>query len=703
MPKKRIVIGLAGNPNSGKTTVFNNFTGSRQRVGNYPGVTVEKKEGVLTYRDYEITLVDLPGIYSLTAYSIDEIITRNFIIENKPDVVVDIIDSSNLERNLYLAVQLIELGAPLVLAFNMSDLAAREGLYIDREKLSGLLGCPIVFTVAVKNKGLTDVLNAAIELFESGSKADNSCIGYGEDIQKELEKMETVLIKDKNLVQKYPRKWLAIKLLESDAEVVKKIKSTPFSEEILAQNEKSSQRLTAVYADTPEAIIADYRYGFINGACSETVQRPPQDRRSLSDRIDRIVINRFLGFPIFICSIWLVFKFTFVLGGPLVNLIRIFQDRLASLVMEFVPSVGGVNSLVAEGIISGVGSVIAFVPTIFFLFLAMAFLEYSGYLARVAFVMDSLMHKIGLHGRSFIPMLLGFGCNVPAIMAARTIEDRQDRLVTILINPFMSCGARLPVYALFIGAFFPLGSAGNVLFSIYLLGILAAVIMAKIFRKYLFKGEAAPFVMELPPYRLPTLRGLLLHAAEKVWVYFRKAGTIIFAASLIVWFLGNYPKNSTPSPGHNINRSMRFESTSRTMEESYLGKVGKVITPVFNPLGFGDWRVAVGLMGGFVAKEIIISTLGTLNSGGEDGASGLLSRKLQDMVRFDGSKVFTPLSAYSFMVFVLLYVPCIAVVAVARRETGSWGWALFMVGYTTALAWIVSFSIYQAGRLLGLG
>jgi ferrous iron transport protein B len=712
---KKLTIALAGNPNSGKSTVFNNLTGARQHVGNYPGVTVEKKEGYLKYKDYEINVVDLPGTYSLTAYSLDEVVARNFLIEEKPDVVIDIVDASNLERNLYLATQFMELGVPLVIALNMADLAKRQGLMIDKKRLEELLGTPLVFTVATKKEGMDELLDETIKLAEGKTRLRKIPVGYGREMQEEIEKIEGILLKDKTLIEKYPSRWLAVKLLEDDSEVVKKVRESPYSEEILKTVERSISHLKGIFGDDPEAIIADRRYGFISGACSEAVSRTYEVRHTLSDKIDKVLVNRVFGLPIFLGLMWLVFKFTFGASEPLMGWIEAGQEWLGGIFGSLLPEGSAVQSLVVDGIIGGVGSVLVFVPIIFLLFLAIAVLEDSGYMARAAFIMDRLMHKIGLHGRSFIPMLLGFGCNLPAIMATRTIEDRKDRLVTILVNPFMSCGARLPVYALLIGAFFQERVAGNVLFSIYILGIVIAIVMAKIFRRYLLRGEAAPFVMELPPYRLPTLKGLLIHMWERGVVYLKKAGTIIFAGCLLVWFLSNFPWNPEYSKDYEsliqqagndevLITRLENERMYEKMEKSYAGSLGKAIAPVFKPLGFGDWKVGVALIGGFIAKEIVVGTLGILHLVGEqDEESQSLRAALQNATTPDGRKLYNPLVAYALMVFVLLYIPCIATIAVIKRETNSWRWPLFAAVYTTAVAWIVSFIIYQGGRLLGLG
>ncbi len=712
---KKLTIALAGNPNSGKTTVFNALTGAHQHVGNYPGVTVEKKEGTLKYRDYEINVVDLPGTYSLTAYSIDEIVARNFVVEEKPDVIIDIVDASNLERNLYLATQFMELGVPLVIALNMSDLAERQGLKIDRDNLSALLGTPIVFTVATKRKGINELLDEAIRLVEGKVKLRRTTVSYGKEVQEEIRKIEETLIKDKRLIEKYPSRWLAVKLLENDSEVTKRIKESPYFDEISAAVERSVAHLKGIFGDEPENIIAEGRYGFISGVCSETVRRTYEIHHTISDRIDKVLINRILGLPIFLGLMWLVFKFTFKASEPLVGWVEALQEWLGNLLEGILPEGSAIQSLVVDGIVGGVGSVLTFVPIIFLLFLAMSVLEDSGYMARAAFVMDRLMHKIGLHGRSFIPMLLGFGCNLPAIMATRTIEDRRDRLVTILVNPFMSCGARLPVYTLFIGAFFAERMAGTILFSLYILGILVAILMAKIFRKYLFKGPAAPFVMELPPYRLPTLKGLLIHMWERGSVYLKKAGTIIFAGCVLVWFLSNFPWNPKYSKDYEVLikqtegneevvSQLENERAFEKLEKSYAGRLGRTIAPIFKPLGFNDWKISVGLFGGFIAKEIVVGTLGTLHSIGEaDEESETLRQALQNEKRSDGSKLYNPLVAFSLMVFVLLYIPCVASIAVIKRETNSWKWPIFAAFYTTAVAWIVAFIVYQGGRFFGLG
>ncbi|PIP13239.1 MAG: ferrous iron transport protein B [bacterium (Candidatus Stahlbacteria) CG23_combo_of_CG06-09_8_20_14_all_34_7] len=547
---------------------------------------------------------------------------------------------------------------------------------------------------------MDDLLDEAVKLFEGNTEIKRTNVDYGKEIEEELKKIEDIIVKDKNLIQKYSPHWLAVKLLENDNEVIKKMDESTYSSEILSQIKKSSHHLQGIFNDTPDAIIADRRYGFISGACSEALQRTCEVHSTISDKIDKVLVNRILGLPIFLVVMWLIFKFTFKLSEPLMGWIELGQEWLGNLFGGLLPEGSAIQSLIVDGIIGGVGSVLIFVPIIFLLFLVMAFLEDSGYMARTVFIMDKLMHKIGLHGRSFIPMILGFGCNLPAIMATRTIEDKKDRFVTILVNPFMSCGARLPVYTLFIGAFFSQKAAGNVLFSLYLLGIAVAIIMAKIFRKFLFRGQLAPFVMELPSYQLPTIKGLLIHMWERGGVYLKKAGTVIFIGCVLVWFLSNFPWN----PQYSMVMQLENEKAFEKMEKSYAGMIGKAISPVFKPLGFDDWKLSVGLLGGFIAKEIVVGTLGTLHFVGEaDEESEGLRQSLQNQTRPDGSKFFNPLVAYALMVFVLLYIPCVASIAVIKRETNSWRWPIFAAFYTTAIAWLVAFFIYQGGKLLGFG
>jgi len=713
--KKRITVALAGNPNSGKTTLFNRLTGMRQHVGNYPGVTVEKKEGSVTFKGYDIQVIDLPGTYSLTAYSLDELVTRNFLIEEKPDVVVSVIDASNLERSLYLTTQLMELTGHVIIALNMADTAAELGFHIDQALLSKLFGVPIISTVATKNKGTENLLEVTVSLFEGKNRLENAIVRYGDEIEQELDALQTLLSQNSFTEGEYPLRWLAVKLLEDDKELTAKVEKSLHGEGIIRQAQKSRLHLQTIFGDTPDVLIAEKRYGFISGACSEAAKRSYEVRHTMSDKIDSILLSGALGVPIFLVVMWALFRFTFTLSEPIVNWLETGQGYLAELTGRVLPQVYGLRSFVIEGVVGGVGSVLVFIPVVSLLFLALAFLEDSGYMARGAFIMDRFMHTMGLHGRSFVPMILGFGCNVPAIMSARTVDSARDRLTTILVIPFMSCAARLPVYGLFIGAFFPERIAGNVLFSLYLLGIVVAVASSRIFSKYLFPGEGLPFVMELPPYRLPTGKGLLIHTWGRVVLYIKKAGTVILAGTLVVWFLSNFPWNVQYSMDYNalINEApdnkemvsqLQLRMKSEKIEKSYAGKIGKAIAPALEPLGFDDWRVAVGLTGGIVAKEIIVGILGTLyKTGVKDENSLTLRDALRRQVRADGSKIYYPLVAYSLMIFVLLYTPCLATIAVIKKETGSWRWPILSVAYTTALAWVSAFVVFQGGSLLGLG
>ncbi|MGC9022430.1 MAG: ferrous iron transport protein B, partial [Dissulfurimicrobium sp.] len=680
----KITVALAGNPNSGKTTIFNNLTGARQHVGNYPGVTVERKEGLCRHGGHEIKVIDLPGTYSLTAYSEDEVVARDAIIDERPDVVVDIIDASNLERNLYLAVEIMELGAPLVLAFNMSDIARERGYEFDIERLSRLLDAPIVQTIGNKGAGIEQLLDVAVSMAGSKGLRRDKVVDYGPEIEGEIERIQTLIEKDpalQGVAGRYGARWLAVKLLENDKNVQKKVGS-PELDRIVREGAARIEKLTGEH---PETAIAGQRYGFISGACREAVRSTIEIRHTISDRIDAVLTNRVLGIPIFLGLLWLVFQLTFTLGGPPGEWIEGGFNWLSTLVGAILPE-GYLRSLITDGVIAGAGGVLVFVPNVLMLFLAIAVLEDSGYMARVAFIMDRLMHRIGLHGKSFIPMLIGFGCNIPAIMGTRTIENERDRIVTILVNPLMSCSARLPVYTLLAGAFFAPHVAGHVIFSIYVLGVVLAIAMAKIFKKYLLPGAATPFVMELPPYRMPTLKGVLIHMWERAWLYIKKAGTIILAISIVMWFLSSFPANpqleetykTMIEAAHDKNetRALENELAEKKLEQSLAGRIGHAVAFFLQPIGLGDWKIGTALFAGFGAKEVVVATLGTLYSvgAGEEGADDLKTALQKD-------PFYSPLVAYTLMVFVLTYVPCMAAVAVVRRETNSWRWPLFMIGY----------------------
>ncbi|MEA3404032.1 MAG: ferrous iron transport protein B [Armatimonadota bacterium] len=678
-----LTVALAGNPNSGKTTVFNAITGARQHVGNYPGVTVEKKEGLRAVGDTTVHVVDLPGTYSLTAYSLEEVVARNFIIEERPDVVVHIVDGSNLERNLYLTTQLIELDVPVVVALNMMDVARSMGREIDADLLSELMGVPMVPTVATREEGTEELLRVAMKTAREG-RGPTRHIHYGRELEEHVREISQVL-EERGGIPPLPSRWVAIKLLEDDEEVASVVEGElPDGPELLERVTGVRAHLEAVIGDDAELALADARYGFINGACAHAVTSTGRTATDWSEAIDNVVTNRVVGIPILLVLMWGLFEMVFRVGAPPMDWLESFFGWLGAQAAVLLPG-GVLESLIVDGIIGGVGGVLVFVPPIMLLFLGISLLEDSGYMSRAAFVVDKLMHHIGLHGKSFIPMLIGFGCTVPAIMATRTLESRRDRLTTMLVAPLMSCGARLVIYVLLAGAFFPPQTAGKVIFSIYLLGVVLAVVMAKLFRVTVLKGPLTPFVMELPPYRMPTLKGTLLHVWERAWCYIRKAGTIILAASVIMWALLTYPK---APPSADLGGLPPIAHTAA-------GRIGRTIEPVLRPLGF-DWKIGISLVAGLAAKEVVVSTLATTYSIEEEAeASGAVAEALQR------DPVVTPLVACAMMVFVLLYIPCVASMAVLWGESGSWKWVAFAVAYTTALAWLMSFLVYQGGLALG--
>ncbi len=714
--KKEITIALAGNPNAGKTTIFNHLTGARQKVGNWSGVTVEKKEGSLEHRDTRIKVVDLPGIYSLTAYSVEEIVARDFILEEHPDVVVDIIDASNLERNLYLAVQLIELNIPLVFAMNMVDMARARGIIIDFQQLSRLLGVPIVETVGTRGQGIDLLLDTALEVCRGSDPVSRHIhVNYGQEVEKEIRKIRAEIKKYPAFNRRYYPRWVALKLIEKDSSVWEKIQTAgrdgiipPDGVEAIRRHvEESQNKIRRLFEEDAETVIAEARYGFISGALKETMRLSAAAKQTASDRIDQVLTNRILGFPVFVIFMYLLFQGTFTLGAYPVAWIEAAVEFTARIAGHILPA-GMFHDLIIDGVIGGVGGVIVFLPNILILFLGISLLEDTGYMARAAFIMDRVMHTLGLHGKSFIPLIMGFGCNVPAIMAARTLETRRDRILTILINPLMSCSARLPVYVLIASAFFP-GKEGNIIFSIYFLGIALAIIMGQLFSKTLFRGETTPFVMELPPYRMPTLLSVMIHMWDKTKVYLQKMGGVVLAFSVVIWFLGNFPKDIQYSPellsaSQSVERSLsecgdngceelkeKSAEIATAMEnqrlvQSYIGRIGHAVEPIIAPLGF-DWRLGVSLITGFVAKEVVVSTMGVLYQAGssETGSVGLVNALKKSGL--------TPATAYGFMVFVLIYVPCLVTVVTIWRETGSMGWTCFAVGYLMTLAWAMAFLI----------
>jgi len=682
----KITVALAGNPNSGKTSIFNMLTGARQHVGNYPGVTVEKKTGLCNHKSCKITVVDLPGTYSLTAYSMEELVARNFLVEEKPDVVVDIVDASNIERNLYLATQLIEMNVPLVLAFNMSDIAKRKGLVFDIDQLSKLLETAIVPTVGNKGKGKAELLDAIVQTARLSRPERTHKISYGEEIETELASLKAVLSDEEPaLTQKYGSEWLAIKLLEDDSDINAKV----HSEKTLDSVRAGINHLRSIFGDEPSIIIADRRYGFISGACQETIKSTIESRHSASDMVDAVVTNRILGLPIFLLLMYIVFFLTFKIGDYPMGWLEWFFSWLGAAITAFWPAgvESWLKSLLVDGVIAGVGGVVAFLPNILLLFLAISILEDTGYMARAAFIMDSIMHKIGLHGKSFIPMLIGFGCSIPAIMGTRILENKRNRFTTIMVIPLMSCGARLTIYALIIPAFFPEGWRGPMLWLIYLIGIVLAVIAAKVLRLTVFRGETTPFVMELPPYRMPTLKAVCLHMWQRGWLYLKKAGTIILGISIILWAAMSYPQPSAES----LAGLTKEQAQQARLAYSVIGRLGHAIEPALKPLGF-DWKIGTALVGATAAKEVFISQLGIVYAVGSDEHSETLREKLQAN--------YTPLTAFCIMLFCLISTPCIATIVTTGRETNSWGWALFQFFGLTALAYVITLIVYQLGSLI---
>ena len=681
-----MTVALAGNPNSGKTTVFNALTGLRHHVANYPGVTVEKKEGTLHHQGIEMNIVDLPGTYSLTAYSTEELVARHFIFEDRPDVVVDILDASNLERNLYLATQLMEMQVPLVLVFNMSDVAKSRGLEFDLAQLEVLLGVRIVPMVGSKRKGVDELLAAIVETADQ-KQTTVLTIHYGLEIEEELGKIEHLIRAHYGMLPgDYPVRWVALKLLEGDAEVQGWIQDETLTEQI----EASRTHIKEIFGDNADIVIADRRYGFISGACQETIKDTVQMRHDVSDMVDHVLTNRYVGLPIFAVLMFVVFYLTFKIGQYPMGWLEWFFGRAGATIYALWPdnTLLAVRSLIVDGIIGGVGGVVIFLPNILLLFLGIAILEDSGYMARAAFIMDRIMHKIGLHGKSFIPMLIGFGCSVPAIMATRILENRRNRLATMLVIPLMSCGARIAIYALFVAAFFPDNMQGPMMWLIYFIGILLAIVCIQLLRKTLLKGESIPFVMELPPYRMPTLKGLTIHMWDRAWMYVKKAGTVILMISVIMWAAVSYPK----PPADRLAGLDESEQKSVALQSSVAGRVGRAIEPVLKPLGF-DWKIGTALIGASVAKEVFVSQLSIIYSLGdsEDNVEQLQKHLRQD---------YSPLQGFCVMLFCLITAPCVATVAITRKESGAWKWAALQYFGLTALAYVITLAVYQAGRLM---
>ena len=712
--RRTINVALVGNPNCGKTSLFNIASGAHERVGNYSGVTVDAKEGHFDFQGYHFRIIDLPGTYSLSAYSPEEIYVRQHIINETPDIIINVVDASNLERNLYLTTQLIDMNVRMVIALNMFDELQSSGNTLDHLTLSQLIGVPMVPTVCRTGKGIERLFHVIISIYEGSDFLDKNGkvspeilkdlqnwhktyatdhdfghdaedkhphryyhhihINHGPELERSIEEVKQAICRNEYIRYKYSTRFLAIKLLENDADLEKVAKDLPNGDEIINVRDKEERRLRQVLNEDSEQAITDAKYGFISGALRETFVDNHRNSNKLTHAIDAIVTHRIWGFPIFFLFLYIMFQGTFVLGEYPMQGIEWLVEQLGNVIREHMNE-GPLKDMLIDGIVGGVGGVIVFLPNILILYFCISIMEDSGYMARAAFIMDKIMHKMGLHGKSFIPLIMGFGCNVPSIMASRMIENRKSRLITMLINPLMSCSARLPIYLVLIGAFFPT-HASLVLLSIYAIGILLAVIMARLFSRFLVKGDDTPFVMELPPYRLPTAKAIFRHTWEKGAQYLRKMGGIIMIASMVIWALGYYPNHDKYEPG------------SEQQENSYIGHIGKAIEPVIAPLGF-DWKLGIGLLSGVGAKELVVSTLGVLYANDADADSTSLSERIP----------ITPLVAYAYMLFVLIYFPCIATIAAIKQESGSWKWALFAAGYTTALAWVVAFITYQIGGL----
>lgn len=716
--RRTINVALVGNPNCGKTSLFNIASGAHEHVGNYSGVTVDAKEGFFDFQGYHFRIVDLPGTYSLSAYTPEEIYVRKHIIDETPDVIINVVDASNLERNFYLTTQLIDMNVRMVIALNMYDELEASGNKLDYLKLSQLFGVPMVPTVCRKGEGVDKLFHVIIGIYEGsdfltqkkaeirtevledlrdwhetyvpdhkfGSHSEEEHIrprgifrhihiNHGPELERSIQAVKKLISVNEQIRHKYSTRFLAIKLLEDDKDIELFVETLPNGGEILALRDKEVQRIYNVMNEDSEQAIIDAKYGFITGALKETFTDNHMEKEQTTRVIDSIVTHRIWGYPIFFLFLYIMFEGTFVLGDYPMQGIEWLVDQLGNLIRNNMAE-GPLKDMLVDGIIGGVGGVIVFLPNILILYFFISVMEDSGYMARAAFIMDKIMHRMGLHGKSFIPLIMGFGCNVPAIMASRTIEDRKCRLITMLVNPLMSCSARLPIYLVMVGAFFP-NQASFVLLCIYATGIILAVLMARLFSKFLVKGDDAPFVMELPPYRMPTTKSILRHTWEKGAQYLKKMGGIIMIASIIIWFLGYYPQHDA------------YETVAEQQENSYIGQIGKAVEPVIEPLGF-DWKLGIGLISGVGAKELVVSTLGVLYTNEEDVENVNLSNRIP----------ITPLAALAYMLFVLIYFPCIATLAAIKQESGSWKWALFAAGYTTVLAWCIAFVVYQLGNLI---
>ena len=703
--RRNINVALIGNPNCGKTSLFNMASGAKEHVGNYSGVTVGAKEGEMDYKGYKFKIVDLPGTYSLSAYSPEEIYVRRYLHDEVPDVIINVVDASNLERNLYLTTELIDMARSMIIALNLYDELEKRKVKFDHDAMSRMIGVPMVPTVSKTGRGVDRLFDTIIDVYEGKNDVVRHVhIGFSKDIEESIKQLQTLLKKENTLDMQFSARYLSLKLMEDDREVTEMLKSLPHFDEIFALKNKLVAKIEANHQEDITTIIANSKYGFVSGALRETFEEEESESTKLSTSVDTIITSKLFGFPIFIFIMWLMFWATFTIGKYPMDWIDSFVGWIGNLVSTYMPD-GPLKDMIVDGIIGGVGGVIVFLPNILILYAFISFMEDSGYMARAAFIMDKIMHKIGLHGKSFIPLVMGFGCNVPAIMATRTIESRTSRLITILIVPFMSCGARLPIYLLLVGIFFP-NNASFVLLGMYLLGIIVAVITAKLLRRFHYREDETPFVMELPPYRIPTLKATLRHMWGKGQQYLKKMGGLILVASLIIWALSYFPRPNeqtieqtrTELISNGISPdSVDVEAVAST-ENSYLGKIGKAIQPIFEPLGF-NWKMTVSLISGTVAKETVVSTLGVLYSGNSEATQADMGKRLQQINPQTGKPDFTPLVAMCFMIFVLIYVPCLATIVAIVKESGSWRYGLFTLVYDTAVAWIISFVVYQVGTL----
>ena len=697
--ERTINIALVGNPNCGKTTLFNFLSGSKEHVGNYSGVTIDAKKATFESDGYNINIFDLPGTYSLTAYSPEEIYVRRFIMEETPDIVINVIDSSNLERNLFLTTQLIDMDIKVIIALNMYDELLKNEIKFDYRGLGRMIGIPVIPTVSSKGRGISDLIKKTIEVYEDLDPIVRHIhINYGDELEKSIEVLRATIKLEKPITDTISSRFLAIKLLERDKQTEESLTSYTNYPEITKVAQTEIRRIERLYNEDSETVITDAKYGFISGALEETYKQREKKTINTSEKIDNILTNKFLGFPIFMLSISTAFYATFKLGAFPMTWIENLVAWVSSQIATILPN-GMLKDLLINGIIDGTGSVLVFLPNILILFFFISFMEDSGYMARAAFIMDKIMHRFGLHGRSFIPMVMGFGCNVPAIMATRTLRNPGDRLLTMLIIPFMSCSARLPVYVLFITAFFPEQPA-LVLACIYFSGILLAFLTAQLLNRTFFRNKETPFVLELPPYRIPTFKNILIHMWDKAQQYLRKIGGVILIGVIIIWALGYFPreKGSDISATAQITQEHPENVQNERLQNSYLGKLGKLVEPVMTPLGF-DWKMSISLLAGLPAKEIIVSTMGVLYQTDQNNGDISLSNKLKQETYISGTKqgqpVFSIPVALSFLAFVLIYFPCIGVIATIKSESGKLKWAIFTMAYTTSVAWIVSFLVFR--------